>query len=784
MRQSIKLRLPLSDLEGYKYENLALSHGMSLFLYVMYRAAMMSSPALTPNFILMKKLILSGLLAAMAFTGAFAQYATPGNNLTLTPADLVTLSGGVVTQIGDTYFINNTLTISATDTLKITNPLVIRVAQNIRIEVSGTIKSDPTQGKVIFTAQDTTTAATNFRGFRFDNSQGNIFRNTVVSYGGGIQLISSGALFEYSTFRRNGSSNVSGAITYSSCSPIIRYCLFEENVRSAINSGANITGSPQILYNVMIRNTTDNSNRPQINIGPGAADTIYIVGNYIEGFYNMAGGIGISNLLGSGSAKVVVRDNFVVNNRYGYAQIGNNISSRIEDNYFIDNDIQGLPASGGSGINFQASGAGNTAIVRRNLITGNLWGITIQGTANPNFGTSSSPGGNVIYNNVNDGQTFALYNNTALPVQAIGNYWGTNDPAQAEQFIFHQPDQASLGLVTFNPIQELHPVIESFAFLQADNPSLGQDYFGTIDQTNKTIELVLPEGSPLGLIPQIGLPFGTVTVPPGGEMYDFNDPVVFQVLTPHGEIADYTVTVVIELNTYTVSFNVSDQAGQPIPDAVLQFDGFTYPPGVYVVENVLPGDYTYMLSKTGYQTAQGTVSVSNSPVVVNVNMVLITRDVTFVVTGISGPLEGAVVQVAGQPAVNTNAQGMAVVPGLPYGTYSYTITRNGYFPVEGTFEVGDSPNPVINVSMVLTGLDEPAAALRIYPNPASEKLCIEGLIENNFKAEVLSLTGRHIIWLNAQESGKCFDINSLKQGVYLLRLHIEGQSLVKTLVVR
>ncbi len=732
----------------------------------------------------MKKFILSSLLTAISLIGAFAQYSTPGNSLTLTPADLVAMSGGVVTEIGGTYFINNALTISATDTLKITNPVVIRVAQNIRIEVSGTIKSDPIQGKVVFTAQDTITAATNFRGFRFDNSQGNVFRNTVVSYGGGIQLISSGALFEYSTFRRNGSSNVSGAITYSSCSPIVRYCLFEENARSAINSGANITGSPQILYNVMIRNTTDNSNRPQINIGPGAADTIYIVGNYIEGFYTMAGGIGISNLLGSGSAKVVVRDNFVVNNRYGYAQIGNNISSRIEDNYFIDNNIQGLPASGGSGINFQASGAGNTALVRRNLITGNLWGITIQGQANPNFGTASNPGGNIIYNNVNDGQTFALYNNTALPVQAIGNYWGTNDPFQAEQYIFHQPDQASLGLVTYEPIQELHPVIELFAFLQADNPDLGQNYFGSIDQTNKTIAVTLPQGSPLALIPQIGIPFGTATVPPGGELYDFSEPVVFQVLTPHGEIADYTVTVFVEPNTYTVNFNVVDQNGQSIPDAVLQFDGYTYPPGIYFIENVIPGLYNYSLSKIGYQTIVGTVQVSDSPVSVNVSMQLVTRDVTFVVSGIGGPLEGAEVLVAGQPAVITNEQGVAVVSGLTYGNYSYTITRSNYFPVEGSFIVDDNPSLVINASMVLTYLHERLDAVRIYPNPASEYVCLDGSGLSNVQAELLSLSGGHISWLSAQEGVNCFDIKGLRQGIYLLRLQTEDKSLVRTLVVR
>ncbi|HMM10581.1 MAG TPA: T9SS type A sorting domain-containing protein [Bacteroidales bacterium] len=730
----------------------------------------------------MKKHILLIVLAVLSLSRLAAQYATPGNSLTLTPENLVAMSGGVVTNIGGVYYINNTLTISPTDTLKITSPVVIRVAQNIRIEVGGTIKSDPDNGKVIFTAQDTTTAATNFRGFRFDNAQGNIFRNTVISYGGGIQLISSGALFEYCTFRRNGSSNVSGAISYSSCSPIIRYCLFEENARSAINSGANITGSPQIMYNVMIRNTTDNSNRPQINIGPGAADTIYIVGNYIEGFYEMAGGIGVSNLLGSGSAKVVVRDNFVVNNRYGYAQIGNNISSLIEDNYFIDNNIQGLPASGGSGINFQASGGGNTAIVRRNLIYGNLWGVTIQGTANPNFGTIQAGGGNVFFGNGNDGQVFALYNNTALPVQAVGNYWGTNDPAIAEQYIFHQPDQASLGLVTYLPLMQLNPVIESFAFLQADNPALGMDYYGVIDQNAKTIVVTLPAGSPLLLVPQIGIPFGTTTVPAGGELYHFSEPFVFQVLTPHGDLADYTVFVNLEASTYTVSFNVLDQNGQPITDAVLDFDGNIFPPGVYVVENVLPGTYNFSFTRTGFTTYYGTVVVVENNLMVNVTMQWTTVDVTFLVHGIAMPLQGAVVQVVGQPPVTTNELGIAIVPGLPYGQYTYTVFHNHYFPFEGSFTVNESSPTLIEVTMILTGSVEHTQTVQLFPNPFTETICIQGLKARISKAEILDLRGNKLIELTPDSNGSCLSVSGLSKGTYLVRILADGQLVTRLMV--
>jgi len=162
------------------------------------------------------------IMAGLSYT-AQAQYITPGNSLSLSLDDLVSSSDGVVTGADGIYQVNGALTISATDTLRINQEALIRVASGIRLEFEGTLISDPIEGKVHFTAIDTTNSAANFKGFRFSDSPANLMRNTIVSYGGGLQLISSEAIFEYCTFRHNGSSNVSAVITYSSCSPVIRY---------------------------------------------------------------------------------------------------------------------------------------------------------------------------------------------------------------------------------------------------------------------------------------------------------------------------------------------------------------------------------------------------------------------------------------------------------------------------------------------------------------------------------------------------------------------------------
>ena len=568
----------------------------------------------------------------LIFTSVFqaqGQYITPGNNLSLTLDQLVIQSGGVVTQNNNTYFINNTLTISATDTLVINEATVIRTAAGIRLEISGTIRSIPSSGEVVFTAIDTLSAANNFKGFRFEDSPANQFHHTRFTHSGGIQLLNSDATFEYCTFIHNGSSNVSAVITYSGCSPYISYCRFVENERSAIGSGANVQGSPHILFSEFIHNTTDNSNRPQINLGPGNNDSLYIVGNYIEGFYDNAGGIGLSNLVGAGTTKAVVTGNTIVGNRYGMAQIGSDISSRITDNIILDNNIQNQPNLGGSGLNFQASGTGNMAIVRRNIIAGNLWGATIIDQAQPDFGTSLDQGGNVFYDNGNSGQIYALYNNTALPITAIGNYWGTNDPLLAEDYIFHQPDDASLGLVTYSPINTLQPVFFSFAFLAADNPQLNEDIAGTIDGFSHTVSFQLEAGIDISaLIPNYIVELGVNGDPASGIAQDFTSGVLYTLSLPDGGSQEWTVTIAQTPTTFSLHFVVQDKNNNPLEGASVVVDGVgsqnTDASGTTTFENLAPGSYPYEISLENYYPLNGTVSIVDQDITETVSLQLIT----------------------------------------------------------------------------------------------------------------------------------------------------------------
>ena len=198
----------------------------------------------------------------------------------------------------------------------------------------------------------------------------------------------------------------------------------------------------------------DNVNQPQINLGPGTnGRDIIIEGNTIEGCSSQSGGIAIANLMNVGPTQAVIRSNIIENNRYGYTQQGSDIFTIIEDNQFINNNLEENPMNGGSGISIYGSDTTCAAKLRRNTISGNLWGITAINKHSIDMGTAEDFGNNYLYDNGNDGQTYALYNNASSSISAVGNYWGGNTEAFAESVIFHRPDLGdNYGLVLYVPI--------------------------------------------------------------------------------------------------------------------------------------------------------------------------------------------------------------------------------------------------------------------------------------------------------------------------------------------
>ena len=396
----------------------------------------------------MKKLLPLIFLACISF--CYSQITTPGTGARFTFGDFVSDTTGAVTSPeAGVYTLSQNLTISANDILWLDAATQsVQIADTVMLTILGCVQCEDRDNKLEISGIQSNNN-TQFE-WRFEDAASSVLKNLKITGGESITLFQSSVSIQFCEFSQFNSQ----VIKYMNCNPIILHCVFHDNRQAAISSGANVIGSPIICYNQFYHNVLDDVNQPQINLGPGTSGRdIIIEGNTIEGYSSMSGGIAIANLLDIGFTSAVIRDNTVENNRYGYTQQGSNIYAIIEDNTFRNNNLETDPMNGGSGISIYGSDTTCAAKLRRNVITGNLWGITAINYHHIDMGTDDDFGHNSLYDNGNDGVSYALYNNAHSSMTAIGNYWGGNTEEFAESVIFHRPDLGdAYGLVLYSPI--------------------------------------------------------------------------------------------------------------------------------------------------------------------------------------------------------------------------------------------------------------------------------------------------------------------------------------------
>ncbi|MBR1513149.1 MAG: DUF1565 domain-containing protein [Bacteroidales bacterium] len=420
-----------------------------------------------------------------------AQWTSPGNGTTYTLPDLAAVSNGVVTNDGNVFAIHSDLTISQNDVLQIDDQVSRIDAGNVLITIQGSMVCTNTQRVKLYGTM------TEHFSIRFENATDCELKTMYFSDGAGIKLIESEVTFDDVKFVYFTRDYCNAVIDAFNCDPTISNCYFMLNEGAAISSPANGQSSPQII-NCEFDTNVDGLNSPQINLGPGGEDTIRIVGNEI--YTIMAswyvGGVSVADLMGTGSTKVLLKDNVIKEGRYGYNQQGLTISSVIEGNQFVNNYHEDNPMNGGSGISIYGMDENNKAIIRNNVITGNLWGITAINGFDIDLGTEDDWGHNEIHDNGNGGVIYDLYNNSAYDIMAVGNNWGTSNADEIEAHIFHQNDDPSLGLVTYVPFIDYDAVGENNTHIFEVWPNPAQGHFtvegsGVMTITNTLGQTVL-----------------------------------------------------------------------------------------------------------------------------------------------------------------------------------------------------------------------------------------------------------------------------------------------------
>ena len=407
-----------------------------------------------------------------------AQWVSPGNGTTYTIEDLVEVSNGCVMWIdgNQQYRIENDITISANDILDVNHSLYFN--NNVTLTIKGSIEAINTDTYYWLAFSGNSGVGGRIR---LEDATGPcVFRRCNITELDGIQIIESEAVFTDCHFQNFRCEQQSAAVNCMNCDPVFTSCEFDNNNGSAISSPANGQTSPQITDCIFFLNVSM-SNNPHINLGPGSQDSIRIVNCTIHAGDEMAGGISISDLMGTGDTKILLKNNNINNNRYGYNQQGYHLSSTIIGNTFDQNKLGTNPMNGGSGISIYGMDENNKAYIRNNIITKNHWGVTVINAADVDLGTEDDWGNNLIYDNghvINYGanyQYYDIYNNTPNDIMAIGNYWGTVDEQEIEEHITHQYDDPSLGLVNYIPFSTDDAIeeLENTAFEVWPNPTQG-----------------------------------------------------------------------------------------------------------------------------------------------------------------------------------------------------------------------------------------------------------------------------------------------------------------------
>ena len=430
----------------------------------------------------MKKIYALFFMTAIA-AGAMAQeFTTDGSGNVYTFNSLSQIEGsGVTVQDDGSYLVSQNFTIAEGDVLQLVNNDVIKMANAVQVTVNGNADFAPADTAVI--TRDAEDSAP--KGFWMLGENGNAnLKNVTFEYVGLVfGGINSSLHADNCTFTlHNGKSSSSGALAFNaSCGGnIVENCYFIENTLNAIGNGATNPVGIIIRNCLFWHNTTDNRNKPQINLTcAGDYDVVITDNQVIGGQFNLSGGIGVSNMMGMGhTGKVYIENNYIADNRYGFTSIGS-VDCIIRNNKMINNCYETDPNNGGSCVSIYDRSSSSNIYMEGNWMEGGLWGITVPtGAPNINLGKVEdpeaedyNPGNNTFVNNGNGGVLYDLFNNGTATIWAQGNTWNVAEQTEEniEQVIYHQVDDPSKGLVIFMPAKNPGSSVEEVeAAEQAD----------------------------------------------------------------------------------------------------------------------------------------------------------------------------------------------------------------------------------------------------------------------------------------------------------------------------
>lgn len=203
------------------------------------------------------------------------------------------------------------------------------------------------------------------------------------------------------------------------------------------------------------------------------------------------------------------------------------------------------------------------------------------------------------------------------------------------------------------------------------------------------------------------VPVGTYTLTPT---------LTNQTFTPATKTVTVTNANLIGINfaaaTYTVSGEITDTSGNILKSVILTASNglstYTHSNGVYFLPGMPAGTYTLTPTLSGYTFAPATRSVTIGPTATNINF---TGTQLFSISGkitdsAGNIVRGVILNAGNGLSTYTHSDGSYIFSGLTAGTYTLSVSLNGYAftPTTQTITVGPSATGVNFVAAELYNL--------------------------------------------------------------------------------
>ncbi len=242
----------------------------------------------------------------------------------------------------------------------------------------------------------------------------------------------------------------------------------------------------------------------------------------------------------------------------------------------------------------------------------------------------------------------------------------------------------------------------------------------------------------------------------------------------------------IELVTYKVEFTVACD-GQVLAGAIVNINDTNIVAnnnGIASINLPIADNYQYIVTHNGYYNNNGQLSVTNSNIERDINLVLITYNVTFNITGTIGNVSLANVTFNNNTKT-TNTQGTVMFSGVaPKNGLTFIVEHSSFYTYNNNIDI--YCDTTIDVNLRGLGItNNTNFNVTVYPNPAVNNIFINAnstLINN---VVLYNTNGIIVSEYNNLSMQKIITIDThvLKPGLYIIAVETNNGKFYKQVII-